>query len=359
MPSDLRQRFKKRKIEVSLRTKSQVKAARSAAALSDRLERYWDSLRMEMVYSRELGLSAAPEVKTTAVHRLSLPEALALYQRLKGADKTRLFFEASERSIRYLIDCVGHDSLTDLVPSDAGKFRDYLFDRGMASASVKRVISSAGAILNIAIKEYGLERPNIFKGTFIPADAQTKKRLPVPDDALMKVQAECRSLDDQQRWMIALISDTGMRLSEACGLLSSDINLDCSIPHIDLIEHPWRRLKTPSSVRQIPLVGASLWAADRIKSQSGEFAFPKYCSGAHCNANSASAALNKWLRPRAPQGCVIHSFRHSLRDRLREVECPADVIDAIGGWATEGVGHQYGKGHSLNVTHWWMKSLVR
>ena len=75
VPSDLRQRFKKRKIEVSLRTKSQDKAARSAAALSDRLERYWDSLRMEMVYSRELGLSAAPEVKAAAVHHLSLPEA--------------------------------------------------------------------------------------------------------------------------------------------------------------------------------------------------------------------------------------------------------------------------------------------
>ena len=72
VPSDLRQRFNKRKIEVSLRTKSQVKAARSAAALSDRLERYWDSLRMEMVYSRELGLRAAPEVKAAAVHCLSL-----------------------------------------------------------------------------------------------------------------------------------------------------------------------------------------------------------------------------------------------------------------------------------------------
>ena len=357
VPSDLRQRFKKRKIEVSLRTKSQVKAARSAAALSDRLERYWDSLRMEMVYSRELGLSAAPEVKAAVVRHLSLPEALALYQRLKGADKTKLFFEGSERSIRYLIDCVGHESLTDLVSSDAGKFRDYLFDRGMASASVKRVISSVRAILNIAIKEYGLERPNIFKGTFIPADGQTKKRLPVPDDALLKVQGGCRRLDDQQRWMIALISDTGMRLSEACGLLSSDINLDCSIPHIDLIEHPWRRLKTPSSVRQIPLVGASLWAAGRIKSQCGEFAFPKYCSGAQCNANSASAALNKWLKPRVPQGCVIHSFRHSLRDRLREVECPADVIDAIGGWVTEGVGHGYGKGHTLHIKSKWMKRI--
>ena len=61
IPSDLQRRFKKRKIEVSLRTKSEAKAAKSAAALSDRLERYWDSLRMEMIYSRELGLGVAPD----------------------------------------------------------------------------------------------------------------------------------------------------------------------------------------------------------------------------------------------------------------------------------------------------------
>ena len=45
-PSDLLHRFNKRKIEVSLRTKSEAKVAKSAAALSDRLERYWDSLRI-------------------------------------------------------------------------------------------------------------------------------------------------------------------------------------------------------------------------------------------------------------------------------------------------------------------------
>ena len=64
---------------------------RSAAALSERLERYWDSLRMEMICSRELGLSAAPEVKAVAVQHLSLPDALALYQRLKGGEKTKPF----------------------------------------------------------------------------------------------------------------------------------------------------------------------------------------------------------------------------------------------------------------------------
>ena len=71
----------------------------------------------------------------------------------------------------------------------------------------------------------------------------------------------------------------------------------------------------------------------------------------------ASAALNKCLKPRVPDGCVIHSFRHSLRDRLRAIECPADIINAIGGWVTEGVGHQYGKGHRLTVMHGWMERL--
>ena len=93
IPSDLQHCFNKRKIEVSLRTKSELKAAKSAAALSDRLERYWDSLRMELIYSRELGLRVAPDAKATiSAKDFSTTEALALYHRLKGSGKTKLFF---------------------------------------------------------------------------------------------------------------------------------------------------------------------------------------------------------------------------------------------------------------------------
>ena len=60
IPSDIQHRFKKRKIEVSLRTKSEAQADKSAAALSDRFERYWDSIRME-IYSRKLGSKVVPD----------------------------------------------------------------------------------------------------------------------------------------------------------------------------------------------------------------------------------------------------------------------------------------------------------
>ena len=88
------------------------------------------------------------------------------------------------------------------------------------------------------------------------------------------------------------------------------------------------------------------------------FAFPKYCRTNKYNANSASAALNKWLKSRVPEACVIHFFRHSIRDQLRVVECPADIIDAIGGWSTEGVGQHYGVGFDLKLESKWMKKLT-
>ena len=90
------------------------------------------------------------ETRTAASYSLSLTDSLALYHRLKGIGKTSLFFESLKRSIRYLIECLGHDTLTSLDMSDAGRFRDYLFERGMASSSVKRVFSSVRAVINLA-----------------------------------------------------------------------------------------------------------------------------------------------------------------------------------------------------------------
>ena len=99
--------------------------------------------------------------------------------------------------------------------------------------------------------------------------------------------------------------------------------------------------------------------SERLLKQSPDnpFAIPKYCSEDGHKTNSASAALNKWLKAHAPEGCVIHSFRHSLRDRLRAIECPADIIDQLGGWSTSGVVSSYGDGYLLEVLDSWMQRI--
>ena len=85
--------------------------------------------------------------------------------------------------------------------------------------------------------------------------------------------------------------------------------------------------------------------------------FSNYNDGQRTNANSASAALNKWLKTKIGPKYTTHSFRHSMRDRLRAVECPSDIIDQIGGWLTYGVGASYGSGFSLNTLNVWLLTL--
>jgi len=76
-----------------------------------------------------------------------------------------------------------------------------------------------------------------------------------------------------------------------------------------------------------------------------------------CKANSASAALNKWLKQTIGGGYVIHGFRHAMRDRLRAVSCPSEMIDHIGGWSKRSVGKGYGEGYSVLQTSQWMTRL--
>ena len=356
VPSDLQTRFNKNRVVISLRTPSEQKAINSANKLADRLETYWNTLRLELFHTKELKLSFLDNEKVKS-EKLKLSEALDVYIKLKGKGKDKLFYQTAKRNVSYTIECFGNVDINSLKPIDAGKYRDFLFNKGLSTSSVKRVFSSINAVINISINEIGINMINPFSGTFIPDDNKKKTRLPIPIENIRNIQAECKSLDDDNRWLIALISDTGMRLSEATGLLSGDIILDAIIPHINLINHPWRRLKTKGSNRVIPLIGSSLWAAKRVLEANSTYAFPRYTNETKCNANSASNGLNKWLKPRIPNDCVIHSFRHSLRDRLRAVQCPSDIVDAIGGWSTSGVGQTYGSGYNLDIKHKWMKKI--
>ena len=57
VPSDLQSRFNKKRVVISLRTPSEQKAIISANKLADRLEDYWNTLRLELFHTKELKLS--------------------------------------------------------------------------------------------------------------------------------------------------------------------------------------------------------------------------------------------------------------------------------------------------------------
>jgi integrase len=269
-----------------------------------------------------------------------------------------MFFRTARRNIDYVIDCLSDRPLDMYKTSDAAQLRQWLLEKGLSISSVQRTFGVVRAVTNFAIAELGLGIQNNFIGIYLPTIHLGEKRRPIPTDKLIKLQKQCLAMDDDIRWLVALISDTGMRLAEAAGLLVEDINLQSPAPYINLRPHPHRPLKTLASTRHIPLTGLSLWAAKRVcLNRSSGYCFSRYNTQDKTSSNSASAAINKWLKSVVGSSSVIHSLRHSIRDRLREVEAPSEMIDQIGGWSLKSVGQNYGDGYKLKHMTEWMEKI--
>ena len=327
--------------------------------LSAKLDDYWLGLRLKQVDVPASHLLVSGATVNLESNLLTIEEALETYLAVKGRGKGELFFTHTTRSINYLKNCLGCRSLDQYTSADAAKLRDWLVSRGLGSASVQRNFSSIKAVVNFVILEKGLDCSNPFSGVYLHSDNSSKKRRPIPLGNLKILQQRCVVMDDDLRHLVSLISDTGMRLSEAAGLMKSDFNIDCDYPHLVIQPYSHRSLKTLSSERTVPLVGNSLWAARQIiGTTDSEYCFPRYTSASGCNANSASAAINKWIKTVAGPEAVIHGLRHSFRDRLRAVEAPSEVIDQLGGWSLKSVGQGYGDGYQLNVLTKWLKKIV-
>ena len=357
VPDDVKSYYSSDRISMSLRTKSNGVAIRATKSICQRLDDYWLGLRLQKMDIPAIHLVGSNEVLNDSSPNIN--DALDLYLRLKGVDKDKTFIRTANRNVEYIIKVLGNKSIKSYTSLDASKFRDWLIEQGMSLSTVKRVFSCVKAIFNLTIQECGLDINNPFSKTYMPEIEDKKYRESIPTETIKHIQSLCREYDDDLRWLVALLSDTGMRLGEGVGLLKSDINLDCEIPHIKLIPHPWRRLKTKSSERYIPLTKQAQWASQRILdcNKDSLFAFPRYASPKGCNANSASAALNKWMKEKLSGNYVIHGFRHSFRDRLRSVECPSEIIDQLGGWSLKSVGQGYGKGYELSVLSKWLLKL--
>ena len=355
VPKDIHKHYSSQRISLSLKTKSKRIAEHKCKSISQRLDDYWLGLRLQNLEIPALHLVQSSIDDDSP----KLTDALQFYLRLKKQGKDKVFVRTATRNTNYVIKVLGDRGIASYSSSDAGKFRDWLLEKGMTIRTVKRVFSSVRAIINLTISEQGVDCNNAFSRTYMPEDDKVTLRKPIPNEDIKTIQNKCIEIDDDIRWLLALLSDTGMRLGEGVGLLKSDINLNNEIPYVNVIPHPWRRLKTKGSERKVPLIGLSVWACERILANTNDsiYAFPRYTNQSKCNSNSASAALNKWLKEQLTNSYQVHGLRHSMRDRLRAVECPSELIDQICGWSNKSVGEEYGKGYDLKVKYKWIQNL--
>ncbi len=167
----------------------------------------------------------------------TLSEAMHLYLQPKGVGKAKTFYKAAMLNMGVVVDVVGDKPIAEYSTIDAGKVCDAMIAKDLSVLSVERTFITIKAIIKLAIAEYRLDIRKPFSSIFMPEE-QPRKRVSIPVETIQTIQQACCTIDDDMRWLVALISDNGIRLAEAAGLHIDDINLEYEVPYTDIRHHP-------------------------------------------------------------------------------------------------------------------------
>lgn len=293
--------------------------------------------------------------------QLRLSDALGVYLGGHAKKSDKKFVIYVQRVWNKLIGILGDKEFAQISRADANEYVSRVLSEGSKTGTVQRQVNVIRAVFNVVIVERELAKTNPFLRLRIAGLGEDSKvRGGFDTSQLETLIRACRDKDDDVRWLIALQIDLGCRLGEVAGLAMHDLHLEGDTPYVAFRPHPWRTLKTKSSKRNIPLVGTSLWAAQRLvqSAKRGQlYAFPRYTNSTECKADNASATLNKWLRSLGIEK-TTHELRHTMRDRLRHAGAPKPIQDAVGGWGREDVGDSYGLGYGLEHLKIWLNKVV-
>jgi len=276
-----------------------------------------------------LGLVAPP------VHTIS--EALQIYIsdiatreiRSKSAGQRMKWEMTRERSIAAFTQVCGPTDMDSISREHAMKFHAFWRDRILPSEDKNDEDAAPSYKPNTANKQLGHlrklytdywtyhgqeNRENPFRNLSFP-DHYEPTTLPFTDDwvrSQILAPKALTGLSKETRLIVPVLIETGCRISELVNLLPENIRLHASVPHIRIWATLKRELKTPSSKRDIPLVGVALLAM-----QQAPIGFPKYRD----KATHLSNTLMKSFRSRGllpTPNHKIYSFRHAFEKRMLE-----------------------------------------
>ena len=319
-----------------------------------RNNKYSDQPHLDVFYSDLAESESLNDVQLMALNLLKNPAPITLHETLdiylkhhpKGTNPK--FAKETTHQTTSVMKTLGKFAVQNISRSQVREFIDQRCTE-VKTGTVDREISVIRAAMNIVIMEKGLDIKNPFIGQTIPNEGHDKvPRIPFDKEETKVILKACLSEQSDIKNILLLGLLTGSRLSELVGLRRVDVRLDDALPHICIVPHEGRSLKTKTSKRDTPLVPLAINVlTQQLAYHDGPMVFPKYTKGSLALSDNASATVNKLIKRLGIQGKTMHCTRHTVRDMLTQANTPFHLMEAIGGWGSNSVGQDYGKGYAL------------
>jgi len=294
-----------------------------------------------------LGGEPEPALKLSEVWQ-TYSDVRALNLAAMSPAQLKLHKQQRETAISYAIGVIGDKALQDIIRGDTLRFQRWWIEKvqkdGLTVEAPNKSFSNIKGMITQIDKALHTDFGTVWAGLALEATAATKARprLPYSNEFIQDVllaRGALNGMNEDARLIMYLMVETGLRSNEVCNARSEDIVLDHKIPHIRVAERIDRVQKTAPSIRSVPLVGVSLWAARQRPN-----GFDRYRD----KANSFSAAANKFLLQNKMQPTdqhSVYSLRHSFQDRITAAWVPDRVQADLMGHAFD--REKYGEGASL------------
>jgi integrase len=230
-------------------------------------------------------------------------------------DQLRIWRNSRMRAVAQFVQVVGDKPVVDLTDADAIDYSEWwrtrVLDDKVAAKTANKDIGQISRMLKDMSIRRRLNLPEIFKGLRLRGETD-KSRLPYDPSFIQDrfLGGALDGLNEDARFVLYVMIETGLRPSEIVNLQQKTIILDAAVPYVR-IQADGRRLKTGDSEPEIPLVGVALKALT-LRPRG----FPKY----HDNATTLSATVNKFMSEnglRPTRDHSVYSLRHSFKGKRR------------------------------------------
>ena len=223
-------------------------------------------------------------------------------------------------------------------------FAEFLAKNKSSNQTIRNYLASIRAVLDYAERKGRIRVNPAFKLKLDTYGVSKKQRKPFP---IATVKELFRlKLPDDIRLLWSIMVTTGMRLDEVALLSLNNLKEERGIRYFDLTN---MKVKNEGSARKVPIPNILIKKIDEwTKDLSTErlFSYPLNADGKAQNA--ASKKSMRFVRKvTTDKDLVVHSFRHTFKDLMRNTGISKDLHDFITGHSGGDVASYYGEGYSL------------
>lgn len=275
-------------------------------------------------------------------------------EKVKGKDETqaRIFWGRYELAVEDFVLSMGDMDVLTITDADAKKYRRIVKDRldndEFKSDTANKRLDWIRIILNAVFYEDYDNRRNPFQGLkkLHGYDDDAKRPPFTPAEiVLVRESVKTSGVSDEIKAIIQIGEATGANARELALMEAGDIHLTANVPFIQIRPNSLRSKvkKGGERHRDIPLVGEALEAMRRFPTGFTCFQNPT----GPTNANQALSAFFRKVTP----GKGFSSYRHTMKDWLRNSGCIDTLQNSIIGHATKGLGKSmhYGRGYEVEI----------